>query len=99
MTNIITAVVTFYCACTNCCGPNAQGITASGARVKEGVTIAAPRSVPFGTRVHVEGVGWRVVQDRMSRRYPDRWDVYLADHRKALKAGIGRRKITIVTKD
>lgn len=99
MTNLLTAIVTYYCACTACCGPNAKGITASGARVQEGVTIAAPRWVPFGTRVYVDGVGYRTVQDRMSRKYPDRWDVYIADHKAALKAGIGKKQIQILSNE
>ena len=31
--------VTHYCACTKCCGPNAQGITASGKKVAVGILI------------------------------------------------------------
>lgn len=59
--------LTGYCACEKCCGKKpshpAYGITASGARAKEGVTIAMA-GMPFGTRVYIEGVGERVVQDR-----------------------------------
>ena len=43
--------------------PN-YGRTASGVFAKEGVTVAAGRSFPFGTEVYIEGVGRRIVQDR-----------------------------------
>lgn len=79
--------VTAYCACKKCCGPNAKGITASGKSVKEGVTIAAPRSIPFGTKLFIEGVGIRIVQDRLAKRYDDRIDVFIADHNRALNFG------------
>jgi 3D (Asp-Asp-Asp) domain-containing protein len=71
MTNL---VITAYCACMICCG-NTNGITASGARAKVGVTCAA-NWVPLGTRLRIEGVGDRIVQDRMSTNYPSRVDVF-----------------------
>jgi hypothetical protein len=56
--------VTAYCHC-RVCTHRGDGITASGIRVREGITIAAPRSIPFGTRIWVPGAGWRTVQDRL----------------------------------
>jgi 3D (Asp-Asp-Asp) domain-containing protein len=57
--------VSAYCHC-RVCTHRGDGITASGVRVREGITIAAPRSIPFGTRIWVPGAGWRTVQDRLS---------------------------------
>ncbi|CAK0776778.1 3D domain-containing protein [Azospirillaceae bacterium] len=90
MTNIFVA--TFYCACRLCCGPDAAGITASGDRPVEGVTVAAPRSFPLGSRVActIPGLFTNrvfVVQDRTARRYDGRWDFFVKDHRKALQLG------------
>lgn len=85
-------VVTAYCAGL-CCTPG-HGLTASGFRPMQGVTVAAPRWVPFGTQVHIEGVGWRVVQDRLALRFDDRWDVYFARHTDARKFGVKRLRIT-----
>jgi 3D (Asp-Asp-Asp) domain-containing protein len=65
--------VSAYCHC-RVCTHRGDGITASGIRVREGITIAAPRSIPFGTRIWVPGAGWRTVQDRLSRRYDHRLD-------------------------
>ena len=93
ITNLLT---TAYCACTICCGPKADGITASGAKPVQGVTVAASRSIPFGTRIHIEGVGWRTVQDRMAKKYDKtRCDVYFDSHKKAREFGIKRLKVTI----
>jgi len=89
------ATVVAYCACVTCCGAHADGITASGVRPVQGITVAGPRSVPFGTRVFITGLGWRTVQDRTSRRYDGRWDVYFRSHRDAKQFGISRRTIQI----
>jgi len=92
ITNLLT---TAYCACTICCGPKADGITASGAKPVQGVTVAASRSIPFGTRIHIEGVGWRTVQDRLAKKYDSRVDLFMADHKSARKFGIKRLKVTM----
>jgi 3D (Asp-Asp-Asp) domain-containing protein len=42
----------------------AYGLTASGTYVTEGRTIACPRSMKFGTKVHIQGLGYRVCEDR-----------------------------------
>lgn len=43
-----------------------HGVTASGARVEAGDTLAADWAYhPAGTRVWLAGVGWRTVTDRM----------------------------------
>lgn len=86
MTNLIVAVVTAY----TWTGDK----TASGVWPVAGITVAAPRSVPFGTRVWIEGVGPRIVQDRMNRRFPDRWDVYCHGRKTAVE--FGRKPLKIV---
>ena len=89
MTNII---VTAFCACHLCCGPNAAGITASGAKPVEGITVAASRSIPFGTIIHLTVPGAFtnrpfVIQDRLAKRFDGRVDLFIADHKRALKWG------------
>jgi 3D (Asp-Asp-Asp) domain-containing protein len=86
--------VSAYCHC-RVCTHRGDGITASGVRVREGITIAAPRSIPFGTRIHIPGAGWRTVQDRLSRRYDHRLDIYFTSHRAALQWGIQHLTCTI----
>ncbi|WP_371079079.1 3D domain-containing protein, partial [Salmonella enterica] len=65
--------VTAYCPCKRCCGKWSGGPTASGKMPKQGVTVAC-NWLPFGTRVSIEGLGERIVQDRMSKRFAHRMD-------------------------
>ena len=89
-----TATVTAYCACPICCGKGAKGITAAGTRPKQGRTIAAPRNVPLGTRVAVEGLpGFFIVEDRTARRFDGRWDVYFERHQDA--KNFGKRRLDV----
>lgn len=94
---VTNLIVTAYCACVVCCGSHAKGVTASGVRAKEGVTIAAPRAWQFGTIVRIDGVsGTRVVQDRTARRFDGRVDVFFSRHEDAKRFGISRRRVEIM---
>lgn len=98
ITNIITATLSAYCACKTCCGPNAKGITANGQRPKEGITIAASRSIKYGSLISYDGRIYQV-QDRLARRYDSRFDIYFAKHSDAKKFGIKTNQtVTITTK-
>ena len=51
--------------CSHCVGkqtPNA--VTASGAIAETGRTVAMHKSIPFGTEIYIEGLGYYVVEDR-----------------------------------
>lgn len=89
-------VITAYCSCYRCCGKT-NGITASGARATEGVTIAADTNkLPFGTKVYIEGVGERIVQDRGGAIRGNRIDLFFNDHQSALNFGRQTKKVTIL---
>jgi 3D (Asp-Asp-Asp) domain-containing protein len=46
-------------------GQEGYGITASGKKTVEGVTIAAPKSIPFGTKIYIKELDHTyIVQDR-----------------------------------
>ena len=80
--------VTHYCACTKCCGPNAQGITASGKRVAEGM-VAMSSHYPFGTQIMINGIMY-TVEDRGGSGIENdigRVDIYVPDHNEALRMG------------
>lgn len=102
--------VTGYCKCKKCCGwkrtwygravdvrsgkHKRVGITASGHRAKEGLTIAADLSqYPLGTVIQVPGYGYGRVQDKGSAITRDRLDLYFKSHHRALQWG--RRKMTV----
>lgn len=94
---ITNAIITAYCACTNCCGPNATGLTAAGRPPVQGITIAGPRAFPLGTKVSINGHSY-VVQDRTAKRYDGRWDIYFASHKEARNFGRRTNTVTIITK-
>ena len=80
--------VTHYCACTKCCGPNAQGITASGKNVAVGM-VAMSSYYPFGTQIMINGVMY-TVEDRGGSGIENsiyRVDIYVPDHNEALRLG------------
>lgn len=98
--NVMEYVGTFkvsaYCACRACTG-KIDGITASGAKVQEGVTIAADWSVlPKGTVIEVAGIGQRIVQDRGGSIKGNELDLFVNNHQDAINFGIQYLKVYIV---
>lgn len=93
MTNLI---VTAYCACSLCCGPGAPKPTASGTFPKEGVTCAS-NLYPFGTILEIEGVGRRIVEDRMARGKRG-VDVFFKSHQAALAFGKSNLVVRVIGK-
>lgn len=88
--------ITYYCACTTCCGKT-DGITATGAMVKEGQTIATDWNIlPKGTRVYIDGVGFRTVEDKGGAIKGKMIDVYGDSHQAALNAGRHTADVWIV---
>lgn len=78
--------ITYYCACMKCCGKT-NGITASGEKVQAGVTVAAPKEFPFGTKLLINGHTY-TVQDRGGAIKNKRIDIYCETHEEALKNGV-----------
>jgi len=79
--------VTAYCPCRLCCGPQACGVTASGTRADHPL-IAAPKSIPFGTRLYVPGYGWTKIEDRGGAITEGRLDVLFPTHAEARAWGV-----------
>jgi len=85
--------VTAYCACKKCCGPDAQGLTASGKRVNynDGRFVAADTGVlPFGTKLSIPGYHQGdVVEviDRGGAIKGQKLDLYFPTHEAALDWG------------
>lgn len=79
------------------CGTG-DGITASGAPVTAGLTVAADESLPFGTVLYIEGIGVRVVQDRGAAIQGNKLDVAVSDsHEDALNwEGYGEHRVWII---
>lgn len=89
-------VITAYCPCVKCCGKS-NGITASGIKAVEGVTVAADTNIlPFGTKIIIDGVGERIVQDRGGAIKGNRIDLYFDSHQEALNFGKQTKEVTIL---
>ena len=85
--------VTHYCACSLCCGDNADGITASGKRAARGM-VAMSSQYPFGTQIEIGGVMY-TVEDRGGSGIENdihRVDIFIPNHNEALR--LGRYKTT-----
>lgn len=80
-------------------GHPAYGITASGARVREGRTIAVdPKVIPIGATVYIEGIGLRVAEDTGSAIRGAKIDVYMNDVQQARQFGVKKnRKVYILS--
>jgi len=92
-----------YCSCRKCCSPYDGTRTASGTRPRHGI-IAAPKNIPFGTRLYVPGYGWGTVEDRGGAIKGNKIDLFFEDdrgkpgsgHKKALKWGRKNVRVTLV---
>lgn len=75
--------VTAYCPCSQCCGPYANGITASGktARAKHTIAVDAYNPiVPMGTKVVIEGTVYTVEDTGDLNHYGNDFDIFYAKH-------------------
>ena len=95
--------VTAYCSCRVCCGRFADGVTASGHKIKKGSGekfCAMDKAIPFGTIVDIEGYGQAVpVLDRGKAIGPGRIDVYFDRHEEAAEWGIKKLEVRIQKSD
>ena len=85
---VVWMEVTAYCPCKKCCGPRAQGLTASGRHVSYngGRFVAADKALPFNTRLLIPGYagGEDVpVLDRGGAIKGNKLDVYFPTHEQA----------------
>lgn len=93
--------VTFYTAGVESTGKSrgdkGYGITASGTTVSEGRTVACPKSIPFGTKIHIEGFGYRICEDRGGAIVEGHLDIYVDSLTKARKLGRQKLLVTILS--
>lgn len=69
---------------------------ANGNYPTEGYTVAC-NSLPLGTRVYIEGVGYRVVEDRGAEWHSYNWmDLYLGDVASCYEWGIRTVQVYVV---
>lgn len=72
-------------------GDPGYGITSSGSPAIEGLTIAVdPSIISTGSRVYIEGLGYRVAQDTGGMIKGRRIDVFMSDVEEAKRFGVKR---------
>lgn len=77
------------------CYSGNPNVTASGARTKPGVTIAADKPIPFGTKAVIIGLpGIRIVEDRGGKIKGNRIDICFQTRKQALEWG--KRTVTVL---
>lgn len=96
--------ITWYTAGVESTGKTPEhpeyGITASGTTVTPGKTIAADWSIlPPGTRVYIEGIGERVVEDSGGAVKGKHVDVYIPDLKSAQERGVAYAKVYILEEE
>lgn len=101
-TEPVLFTVTAYCSCRICCGnysPEVTGReshTATGTVPQQGRTIAVdPRVIPYGTSVHIDGLGDFIAEDCGGNIRQNHIDVYFASHAEAVAFGSKRLYVTI----
>ncbi len=85
--------ISAYCSCEKCCGKS-DGITYSGTKAKAGRTIAVdPSVIPIGSKVHIDGIGYRIAEDVGGAIKGNKIDVFFNSHQEALD--FGRQKLEV----
>ncbi len=69
--------------------------TASGDEVVPGETAAAGPNIPFGTKIYVEGLGWRTVNDRGRLVGPNNIDLAVPTLEESIKFGKQQRLVIL----
>lgn len=85
-----------YCAeqYPHICGGNPT--TASGEPVTPGVTVAAdPDVMPLGTRIYIDGIGERVVQDTGGAIRGRKIDLAVESHQEAVAWGVQHKGVWV----
>jgi 3D (Asp-Asp-Asp) domain-containing protein len=97
----VEAIVTAYCPCRMCCGPGADGVTSTGRDARLPGCAVDPRLIPYGSRVRIPGVGWRIADDTGSgmraqgRQGIIHIDVRMKSHEQAIRFGVRHVIITV----
>ena len=95
---VLMMEATAYCSCAKCCGKS-NGITATGVQASSRTIAADWNVLPPGTEVHIEGIGYRVVEDRGGGIKGNKLDVWFPSHQEAWKYGRRQVKVRILGRE
>lgn len=72
-------------------GEPGYGVTSTGVRVRAGTTVAVdPHVIPYGTKLFIPGIGYRIAEDSGGAIIGRHIDVYYTDVNTALHFGVKR---------
>ena len=93
----IIAEISAYSEIETC--PFSRCVMASGRRAYIGA-VACPRTLKFGTRIAIGGLGEFVCEDRVSERLEGRYDIFMGmgseSYVKAKDFGIKKLKVEVI---
>lgn len=93
--------ITHYCTeqHEHICG-NGDGLTATGKTVTPGTTIAVdPSVIPYGSKVYIDGYGWRSAQDCGGAVKGKHIDMAVSTHSEAMSYGIKNKGVWLLVKN
>lgn len=80
--------LTYYCKESDCRICGGGGKTASGTQVTPYRSVAVdPKVIPLGTKLYIEGVGYRIAEDTGSAVKGNKIDINVTTHSEALQLG------------
>lgn len=92
--------ITHYCVenFEHICG-NGDGFTATGTTITPGRTIAVdPSVIPYGSKVYIEGYGWRSAEDCGGAVKNNHIDMAVYTHDEAMSTGIKHKDVWVLVK-
>lgn len=90
--------ITHYCPCDRCCGKYGGKVTASGTRPTAGRTVGVnPKLIPYGTQLKVGKTRGYVAEDTGGGIGWKHLDIFCNSHQEALNAGVGYKKVWVLT--
>ena len=88
--------VTYYCPCSECCGPWSDGITSTGVTAVTNHTIAVdPNQIPYGSQVVIDGQVY-VAEDCGGAITEGCIDIYVATHAEAEQKGVRNLEVYLI---
>lgn len=88
--------ITAYCACPECCGQWADGITFTGTEATPDRTVAVdPSVIPLGSTVLIDGQEY-VAEDVGGAIKGARIDIFFPTHQAALQFGVQYAEVDVI---
>lgn len=86
--------ITAYCPCEEC-SEEYKNNTSTGVKAKEGRTVAVdPSVIPYGTNLHIKGVGDFIAEDCGGDVKGKHIDIYFESHQKTVEFGVKFKSVT-----